>query len=237
MKKLKVIMASVAIAACFSANSAIISTDWKVDGDGLARLDEDTGIEWLQLSQTHGKSINQVRDLLETTYAGWRLPTQSEVGEFIGNIIGMDLSSNGNTPIQIVSSNASDEARAATFIGSFGYTLYANNLRYAYGFHVSDDGQSALVSGTAYNPSATVKAYIYNDVGASFNYAQVPYSVFLVSDGGTTLSSLNDPSLNANNPNAPVNAVDVSEPASATIIGLSLFGLLMGMRRKNKTSR
>ncbi|BCV27700.1 hypothetical protein [Shewanella algae] len=35
------------------ANAAFVETDWKAQGDGLATLDTDTGIEWLDVSETY----------------------------------------------------------------------------------------------------------------------------------------------------------------------------------------
>jgi hypothetical protein len=62
-----------------------------------------------------------------------------------------------------------------------------------------------------------------NDTSSSYT----AYGVYLVSDGGTTQSSLNDPSLNANNANAPSS---VPLPATAALLGLGLLGF--GARRK-----
>lgn len=61
------------------AKAEFITTDWKSQGDGLAILDTNTGIEWLKLTQTGGKSINEVKSLLGSVYAGWRLPTHDEI--------------------------------------------------------------------------------------------------------------------------------------------------------------
>ena len=36
------------------AIGGLVHTDWKVDGDKLATLDEETGIEWLKITQTTG---------------------------------------------------------------------------------------------------------------------------------------------------------------------------------------
>ncbi|MGU5713582.1 hypothetical protein [Aeromonas caviae] len=60
-------------------HAAFISTDWKKTNDKLAVIDTNTGIEWLKLQSTRDKTMNTVISQLETTYAGWRLPTYSEV--------------------------------------------------------------------------------------------------------------------------------------------------------------
>lgn len=52
--------------------------------------------------------------------------------------------------------------------------------------------------------------------------------MLLVSDGGTTLSSINNPSLNINNANDPINSV----PLPATTL-LFAFGAAGFLRRKN----
>lgn len=52
------------------------------------------------------------------------------------------------------------------------------------------------------------------------------YGVFLVSDGGVTLSSQQNPELNINNPNAPVNnqpPSDLSTPGMMSISALLLW--------------
>lgn len=60
--------------------------------------------------------------------------------------------------------------------------------------------------------------------------------MFLVSDGGTRLSSFNNPMLNINNPKAPVNQVPDALADVPVQAGFGLLGLLMafgGRRRKS----
>ena len=73
--------------------------------------------------------------------------------------------------------------------------------------------------------------YSLNNVSSYIDTtASSSLSVFLVSDGGTTLSSINDPTININNPNAPINMADVSAPAGVVATGLMAF--MLGFRRK-----
>lgn len=60
----------------FNANAAFVTTYWQVAGDKKATLDTETGLEWLDLTQTDGKSYSEVSALLSTTLSGWRFPTR-----------------------------------------------------------------------------------------------------------------------------------------------------------------
>jgi hypothetical protein len=71
MKAPKTILLLAAL-QCTVANAALQSIHWKNDGDNLVTLDTVTGIEWLDLTVPHGKSIDEESALLQTTYAGWR---------------------------------------------------------------------------------------------------------------------------------------------------------------------
>jgi parallel beta-helix repeat protein len=64
-----------------------------------------------------------------------------------------------------------------------------------------------------------------------YDYTDNSYGVYLVSDGGTTLSSQQDPSINANNANAP--AANVSAPVLLGLMSLGLFGF--ASRRSSTT--
>tara|TARA_Y100000296_G_C5114460_1_gene226959 strand:- start:700 stop:999 length:300 start_codon:yes stop_codon:yes gene_type:complete len=70
----------------------------------------------------------------------------------------------------------------------------------------------------------------YRDSGIlTENDANDFYGVWLVSDGGDTLSSKQNPMLNINNENSPVNSVPV-----VGLAALSLFGMGMGVRRRGR---
>lgn len=59
------------------------------------------------------------------------------------------------------------------------------------------------------------------------DHASSDFGVYLVSDGGVTLSSINDPTLNQNNPNSPAK---LSVPGAIAALGLA--GLFGWRRRK-----
>jgi hypothetical protein len=55
------------------------NADAFIDGDGQAICEIDTGLFWLDFGITNNKSFNDIQAELDTTYAGWRLPTEQEV--------------------------------------------------------------------------------------------------------------------------------------------------------------
>ncbi len=61
-------------------------SDWQA-GDGLVTHDYYTGLDWLKMPATVGKSIPDVEALLATTYSGWRIANNWEVISFFNNII------------------------------------------------------------------------------------------------------------------------------------------------------
>lgn len=48
-------------------------------GDNKAALETSTGLVWLDFGITNNQTITSTLNQLDSTYAGWRLPTQSEV--------------------------------------------------------------------------------------------------------------------------------------------------------------
>jgi len=68
----------------------------------------------------------------------------------------------------------------------------------------------------------------YNDANITRDSKSANASVFLISDGGATLSSQLDPTLMENNPNY---ATAVSEPGAMLLLGAGLFGLMMARRK------
>lgn len=57
-------------------------------GDNKATLETSTGLVWLDFGVTNNQSLNTTQTLLNSTYSGWRLPTQSEVIHLWNSLFG-----------------------------------------------------------------------------------------------------------------------------------------------------
>jgi hypothetical protein len=233
MKLLSTIFAVSTLAlASMSASAQLISTDWKSTGDKLATLDESTGIEWLDLTQTDGMSIDTAEGLLSSRFEGWRLPTRSEVTQLMVNAFPSEknrVQGAGGWGI----TNTTTDNEADNFRLLFGTTQVSSTYDSTYGLFKNDPGgqYSILRSGVQdRRDNDYVALYSNQNITNDTSYSTSSYAVYLVSDGGTTQSSLNDPSLNANNANAPSS---VPLPATAALLGLGLLGF--GARRKKNS--
>lgn len=226
---LKKIVLAACIAACLcsqAAQAAFIHTDWKTTGDKQATLDTDTGIEWLKLNNTNYKSMNDVKASLGTTYAGWRLPTAAEVTQMFWRLLGAPYGSESGALNTRVVSGISG-TRKATALELLGQT----SPSYAYGWFEPAVGASTNFAGGGVWGSDFYSYWTY-----SSSPARSSTGVFLVSDGGTTLSSLQDPSLNANNPNAPVNNMPpepTDVPAPLGFVALLMIGVGLMARKRH----
>jgi hypothetical protein len=222
-----------------SAQAELVETDWKNTGDALATLDTETGIEWLDLTQTDYMSINQAEGLTGEggAFDGWRLPTRDEVTQMMVNAF-PSIASQMNPGGSGLVTSATTQNEADIFSALFGQTDTDSWNNYSYGMLKNDPGQdfSVIYSGALDVKSTTNKVNIRSNVNLrnDYNYKNATHGVFLVSDGGTTQSSLLDPSLNINNTNAPVNINDVSAPALLSLMSLGLFGF--AARRRSSTT-
>jgi hypothetical protein len=209
-----------------SAQAELVETDWKSTGDTLATLDTATGIEWLDLTQTDSMSINQAENLTEagSTFDGWRLPTRDEVTQMMVNAFPSEaalVQGSGGWG----RTNATTDNEADSFRALFGYTHVSYYNHYSYGMfkNHSDHFHSVTFSGVRDSRSDDNLSLFSNRVLAtSYDYTNVDYGVYLVSDGGTTLDSQLDPTINENNVNYVV--ADVSAPALLGLMSLGLFG-------------
>lgn len=240
------LLAGVALLASlsFQANAELVHSDWKTLGDAKATADIDTGIEWLKLNNTKNMSINQV--MAETgkggLFHGWRLPTSEEVQTLV-ETVWSQYSFNDEATATKYSSGGYRGATNTwrTWMGTTRYYLTGdgsanNRYWYSYGLHVENDGSVAM-SGSYRRQKYVWGNYnhwanLHDDLNVGTtaydqDYTHVNFGVFLVSDGGTTLSSINDPTININNPSAPVN---VSAPFLMS--GLGMFGLSLVRRKK-----
>lgn len=230
-KKIKSFVFSAALMATmtsFTSNAGIISTDWHSEGDSLSSLHQETGVEWLDLTVTKGKSISYV---LEQTgkggiYEGWRLPTLNEIATLFSYAFNKEFTKYDSESITTNQFNS--------FSSLFGVThsYYNNNRSWNY-----------QINGWTYEDGVLYQTVVNN--GYSSKYAQVSTGtggssietvsggrgVWLVNDGGVTLSSINNPSLNINNENAPINGGYASVPVSGTF-SLLAFSLICIRARK-----
>lgn len=230
-----------------TANADYMSLDWKAEGDQLAFLDIDSGIEWLKLDQTVGMTFNEVSAELGEggLFEGWRLPTASEVESIVTSLTGYDTN---QYRVNSSYNSAAVQSLYVDFVEQFGWgkkTLTGSswNVEHNYvsfGLYQNAD-QEVSMSGVRWfkNPrtsaSSDYHSYSYVDhysTSYSGDYYNAAYSVFLVGDGGATLTTQEDMSLVANNPNA---ANNVSAPSAVTMLsGLLLLLVGWGNRRKIK---
>jgi hypothetical protein len=214
----------------FSAQSSaeLISTDWLVEGDKKAVLDTNTGIEWLRFDLTMLRprstdlttAINAVRAEFEPL--GWRLPTKNEVIALIQGNLYAPVYGVNDTSIP-----SDQKYKSIDFRAKFSYSSIFDS-HYASGAFFDDDAQEWRHAGasTWYGGTTIFGAKLFSNYGLT-----TYHSLMLVSDGGVTLSSINDPTLNINNPNAPINAV--SEPSAIALLGIGLLGFA-GIRKTKK---
>lgn len=210
MRNLHKLFASIAIATVFmsaQAQAAFTTTNWKSNGDGFATLDQSTGLEWLDISRTAFWTPGQVLSAMNTggSLAGWRLPTPSEVTTMMNNWFAQSWSGFGITHYSGYPSSV------INFYNTFGVTRAigesSNGHRWGVGFYFN--GTTMSGAGVYHRNSwgdQSGQAWVNDPTSyTAASGAMDGAGMFLVSDGGLTLSSKNDPSLNVANPNSPYN--------------------------------
>ena len=254
-----------ALSFSFVANASIVNIDWKTEGDNKAFLDTTTGLEWLDLTQSKGYSINGAKAELGSNgeFKGFRVATFEEVyglfdtmksetrkkvrsptyrGELLydfrwtsgGEMLGYTGSSCSGSKCTLYR-RAMDYA--GYLLGVVGRTnTSSGNAHYTYGLAETSSGGTRLTSigqqrvrGSAIYLKHNM--YTYDNT----SYSNANYGVYLVSDGGNTLSSKLNPELMINNLNAPINNVSASSMSLVTA-SLALCSFLfagMGFRRKS----
>jgi hypothetical protein len=223
MKKLtKILVSSIIGLSSMGANAELISYDYKNAGDDDVTLDSATGIEWLDTSVTKGLSVNEVTSLLETTLNGWRWATATEVNRVTDSAHPyLNVNRIGN----VISNNSTTYSGA---VKEFNYLFSDLDVDGSASYRTKD----YLGIDKRIDITATSKYYININIytsGLSDDYVNDNYGHLLVSDGGYSLSSIQDPTLNINNPNSPVNTVPV--PATLGLLSLVIAGL--SFRRKS----
>lgn len=240
-KKTLVLLSSLLIANVAQAD--LVTGDWISEGDSQVTIDTATGVEWLKLNNTSGMSVNQVIAELgrDGDFEGWRLPTESEVQTLIETVL-PQFSWNGIGESTVYSSSAY-RGYADTFrswLGTSGYTFSGDGSAnrkswYSFGKYLDSNGQ-VMQTGSyryqkytwgKYEHTASLYDEYYNS-DTTIDSISSDRGVFLVSDGGVTLSSINDPTLNVNNPNSPAKVSTPFAFGTALLIGMA------AVRRRKK---
>lgn len=242
-----IVIASLLLGVSFSSSASFLHTDYLVEGDSKASLDTDTGIEWLKLPNTQGMSLDEIysKTSRKGVLFGWRLPSHDEVADLMSKLYRVEYRNNGSNFVAGSSRFENDIAKNTKWFNVMGtnnrysYVYDRSKPRayksYSYGIAVSDDG-SLRRSGYYSEERYYYGSDLTFEGGVNYSSSQgtnASDSYFLVSDGGVTLSSKINPSLNENNPNAPVNDVPVGMLFSA----LSLLGIgFMSKNRRKQTT-
>ncbi|MDG5500353.1 hypothetical protein [Marinobacter sp. BGYM27] len=76
-----------ALLASYGSQAGLIQYDWKSTGDESVVYDEDSGLEWLSLSETVGESYYEIEDQLshDGEYTSFRFATLDEVKQLVTN--------------------------------------------------------------------------------------------------------------------------------------------------------
>lgn len=197
-----------------SAQAALVSSDWKTAGDNKATVDTQTGIEWLKLDNTKGYTFAKYKAGQYTELAGWRLPTLVEVQQLIAtNFPGMTPSTQ----------NAYDATRATNWFAAMGITDPAGARSGSMGYVLADNGWQVYQFGQAWNYGSFWNSVPWNETSSSqlYNSTSIYSGMFLVNDGGLTLSSKLNPLINQNNLAAPNQLPRYTSTAVAELITLN----------------
>jgi hypothetical protein len=229
----KILISALLFISCASS-AELLHSSWKEEGDNKVSVDTDTGIEWLKLTETKGMSASDVSIALENELNGWRLPTADAVMTMMNNSIAWystttrkDRATQANDlyhykdfyPSNGVSQKNYDRIRNA--INMYGSTNNGYGFQSSGFYEIEGVYKKASIKITSGGDLTVhgLPAQSYDFTSDTINGIS-DVGFFLVSDGGLTISSINDPSMNANNANAPIN--QVSLPATLGLFSLSL---------------
>ena len=196
------------------AQAELVSTDWKVEGDSLAMLDTLSGKEYLSFSQTIDYNLESIQSELSGQFSGWRVANYDEIKGLLSSYIkSYDFEESlawGNS-FRLYG----EDQVAGLHLRSLMSPSSSFDGHYSTGLHYGKDGEAT---------SSGVSNWSGADMGFDTTQKDAYTAVWLISDGGTTYSSIQDPSINT-----PQVA---SVPVGAAISSLLMFGLLRTRKSK-----
>lgn len=97
--------------------ASVVHKDWKSSNDQLVSFEQASGLDWLKLSATTGKTLSYVTSHLSDEFYGWRFPTVAEVRSMAEAQLGAALLMPAFNSGQSVSLSAEQRQKWYTFFG------------------------------------------------------------------------------------------------------------------------
>ena len=163
-----------------------VSIDYKNENDNLVTLDATTGLEWLDISETTGLIYSEFEAGNISGFDGWRLPTESEVNDMIERFAEVDFD------VSIVVSNSIYNK----FFSLYGITAQSEVTSWQSGAWVKKENGEINVAGVSKN-RVMYNTSLSNPTNTALSitgYAH--FGIWLVSEGGVSITSISQPEIN-----------------------------------------
>lgn len=220
-----------------SVNAEFQIKDWRVDGDGLISFDTSTGLEWLNLSQTLGMTINTITPHLDAEFEGFMVANKSQVDTMLHHVFPSVMTSrtyyqNHDGASSRPASPYVDVDEARQF-----RTLFREADSYTYGvFSHNEDETGQYTAGMVSSNYGKWEGVAYYDLRLNDDdYAWSRFwpggadqsGVYLISQGGYSYSSKHDEDMQLIQRNAKHS--NVSLPFG---VGAFLCGFMLSLLRR-----
>jgi len=189
----------------FNVHAVLISIDWKTVDDNFITQDSDSGLEWLNLLTTSGRSYSDISTKFGggEEFEGWRYASQTEVQELTRNwgiptynrIVGgdpYDIPSFANYLGNTFGLEGGCACQGVPSIGVHGIASLDSDLTVLYARYRTDDNWTETSLRGFLNLSESYMSY---DVGSwlvrdSVSVVPLPASVWLFGSGLLGLAGL-----------------------------------------------
>lgn len=223
-------------AAISPAQAELVEADYLSYGDGLVTVDTETGLEWLDLTQTYNRAyVDTLEDIKAGGHLeGWRFATEQEVFTLLENTMGITAGARYK-PAAYANEGSERYNEAIEFMTMFGESgINGLGLPSSYGQYYSDSSNSIRMAGVRleHGNVALYRSYLgtfEEDGGVNAGGAR---SQFLVSTGGLTYSSLTNS--NINSPEYWANGGQLYPVSAPALLSLFAFGGLVAARRQRQ---
>lgn len=239
------------------AQAEFIQGDWLVDGDAQTTLDTRTGQEWLKLGQTVGMTLAEVNLALSNELSGWKIAGIDDILNL--GYSQMEIAGNLN---KFWDSRYIDSMHSPTGDTNFGYTkhpsiLDAIDFSAAFGGEATADYSEIASNGTygmyaneykgkvgmfasQHTNTSNSGLFVSTITSDRYHIDGIPnVGWWLVSDGGASLNSINNPNINIQSSDfidASITSTSVSDVSGPLSLGAFAFLAIgfAGLRRKQK---